>query len=112
MDCCLNQLGRFAHNSPINTGIITDESGSHKVYFTAPTGGTFTLLFNLEAGDELIVPVGKLNENMTYSFRVEKPSGDFIIVDDCNKFQLITIINSQIDDCTDACDETPTNYYS
>lgn len=111
MDCCINDLGRFPHNEIINTGIIAAQVGDHFLYMNAPTGGTFTLVKNLAIGEALTIAIGQLNESMIYNFKVAQPDGALISVADCENFRLQTIINSQIDGCSNPCDASGPAYY-
>lgn len=111
MDCCINDLGRFPHNEIINTGIVATQIGDHFLYMNSATGGTFTLVKNVAIGEEITIAIGQLNESMTYNFKVGQPDGTLISVDDCENFKLQTIINSQIDGCSNPCDADSPTYY-
>jgi hypothetical protein len=112
MDCCVNNLGRYPHNKEIDTFILATEQGSHTLYLTDAKGNTFELIKDVEIGEKIKISVGELNENMLYQFKIQQPSGDYISVNDCEKFQLKTIINTQINGCNDPCDNTPSSPYS
>jgi len=111
MDCCLNDLGKFPHNESLNLGITADQDGDFIFYMISPTGGHFNLKYPFTTGEDLIIPIGALNESMTYKFKIEKPDGSFVSVDTCENFQLITIINTQLNGCNDSCDANPASYY-
>lgn len=111
MECCLNKLGRFPHNQPLKLGINAAQTGKHIFYMTAPTGGRFDLSIDFETGDELIIPVGQLNESMTYKFKIQNPDESFVSVDTCENFELLTFINTQLNGCNEPCDVSPATYY-
>lgn len=113
MNCCVQKLGSFAHNQEIKTGIQTGQAGNHILYMKSSSGGTFTLSYEQTLSQEIIIPVGVLNESMAYKFRIELPDGSFYTQNDCDTFSLLTIINSQIDGCSDNCnaDSDSGNYY-
>lgn len=113
MDCCLNKLGIFPHNVPLRTGILATQAGDHLLYMKAASSNTFVLKKTLIVGQEIIFPVGQLNENMAYDFKIQQPNDVFISSNDCEKFNVITTINTQIDDCPDNCNPDPdsNNYY-
>ena len=94
--------------------ITASEKGIYIFYLISANGNTFSLKFEFEVGDKLTIPIGKLNENMVYKFTIEKPSGEFITQNDCEKFKIQTIINTQIDGCSNNCDDTdtPNGYYN
>lgn len=112
MDCCINNLGRYPHNKEIDTFILATESGTHILYLTDAKGNTFELNKEVEIGEKIKIGIGELNENMLYQFTIQKPSGAYISVNDCEKFQLKTIINTQINGCNNTCDDTPSGSYS
>lgn len=104
MDCCKNELGDFPHNADINTGIVTDENGLHKLLFTGINGTKLSLEYNIvdPLNDKIVVQKGNINESMFYCFTVKKPSGAFIEVDNCPNFCLKTFIETN-KDCGDLC---------
>lgn len=113
--CCINPLGKYPHNEIINTGIQAEQAGIFVFYMTGANGNTFNIRKRFELGEELTIAIGLLNENMTYSFRIGQPDETMITIDDCDKFSLTTIINTQIDGCTNPCDaddDSEVNYYS
>jgi len=111
MDCCINDLGRFSHNLKIETGVLAAQVGEHYLFMNSATGGTFTLTKSLAIGEEITIEIGQLNESMVYNFKVGQPDGTNLKVDDCENFRLQTIINSQLDGCSDPCDDNTTPYY-
>jgi hypothetical protein len=108
MECCLNNLGKYPHNKEINTNITAPATGDYVFYFTTSNSNNFSLTINFEVGDKLIIPVSTLNESMVHTFRIEKPDGNFITQNECDVFGLQTIINTQIDGCSNSCDDTDT----
>lgn len=113
MNCCLIKLGVFPHNAVINTGIIATQVGDHLLYMEAASSNKFILTKALQVGDEIKFDIGQLNESMAYNFKVEQPDGTLITQNTCENFNLITIINTQINDCPDNCNPDPdsNNYY-
>jgi hypothetical protein len=103
--CCSNNLGRFPHNQIIDTGIVTTITGTHIVRLAAANGNTFELRKEIEEPETIKFEIGELNESMEYTFTIEKPDGTFISVSNCETFKLKTIINTQIDGCTNSCDD-------
>ena len=94
MDCCLNKLGIFPHNVPLGTGIMATQAGDYLLYMKAANGNTFIL-------------------KKTYNFKIQQPDGNFFSQNDCEDFNVILTINTQIDDCPDNCNPDPdsNNYY-
>ena len=111
MDCCINDLGRFSHNLKIETGLIAAQAGEHYLFMNAATGGTFTLTKSLGVGEEITIEIGQLNESMVYNFKIGQPDGTNLEKDTCENFRLQTIINSQLDGCSNPCDGTGADYY-
>lgn len=111
MDCCINDLGRFSHNLKIETGLLAEQIGEHYLFMNAATGGTFTLTKSLAIGEEITIEIGQLNESMVYNFKVGQPDGTNFSKDDCENFRLQTIINTQLDGCSNPCDATGAEYY-
>lgn len=111
MDCCINDLGKFPHNEPINLGITAPQDGEFIFYMISPTGGRFNLKYNFLTGEDLIIPIETLNESMAYKFKIEQPDGVLMTKDTCENFQLTTIINTQQNGCNDTCDADPASYY-
>ncbi|WP_282787174.1 hypothetical protein [Flavobacterium croceum] len=112
MDCCVNNLGRYPHNKEIDTYLVATEAGEHTLYLTDAKGNTFELIKDVETGETIKIAIGELNENMVYNFTIDKPSGTKISVNDCETFQLKTIINTQINGCTNPCETTSGGSYS
>jgi len=48
---------------------------------------------------------------MVYNFKVGQPDGTNFKKDDCENFRLQTIINTQLDGCSNPCDGTGADYY-
>lgn len=99
MSCCLNKLGSFPHNKDINTGIEAPASGMYELMFTGPNFTRFTKYLTFAASDDIVIPEGILNEDMTYSLVITKPDGDLLEVDACSNFSLTTYVNKVV------CDE-------
>lgn len=114
MECCVNNLGRYSHNKPIDTFIMVSEDGTYTLLMEAANGNRFALEKELEAGQTITFNIGELNESMIYKFTIQKPDGTNLIVNNCDNFKLQTIINTQINGCPDLCDDSDdTNgYYS
>jgi hypothetical protein len=72
----------------------------------------------MNAGDEITIPAGKLNESMLHNFQVLDENNSPITFDDgyadpCDKFSLKTYINQDIE-CETSCDdedEEESEYY-
>lgn len=114
MICCSNNLGRFPHNKQIDTGIVVSDSGDYILRMEAANGNTFELVKTIDSPGNIKIEIGELNENMEYKFTVEKPDESFVSINNCENFKLKTIINTQIDGCTDPCDDSDSDspYYS
>lgn len=100
MSCCNNYLGKFPHNQDIDTGIIANATGEFIFKFDY-LGVVFRLIIDGQIDESLIIPAGRLNENFTYHFTIEDPSGNNIEIYDCEDFTLKTIVN--ITPCNDDC---------
>lgn len=111
MECCVNDLGRFSHNEPINTGIQTPQAGDHLLMMVAASGATFALKKNLSTGDDITFNIGDLNETMAYTFKIRLPDGTDYEENDCTTFGIQTLLNSNIDGCSNDCDDDTNNYY-
>jgi len=105
-NCCSNNLGRFPHNKQIDTAIMVSDLGDYILRFRGSDNSTFELIKTIEEPGTLNVEIGELNENMTYTFTVEKPDTTLISLNECETFKLTTIINTQLDGCSNPCDNT------
>lgn len=94
MSCCKNDLGSFAHNKAIETGITATQSGIHELMFTGPNGVRFTKYLNVEEGEDITIPAGLLNEDFQYGLVISQPDGTSLEVDDCPNFALKTYVNT------------------
>lgn len=95
MNCCKTYLGQFFHNADINTGLVADFDGTYIFLFEFNGTIVSVKVEDVEAGDDLIVPQGQLNESYLYNFTIQDPNGDLVLNpdDDCPNFSLKTIIN-------------------
>lgn len=100
MDCCKNDLGEFAHNKDIDTGIEAGTSGLYELMFTGPGFSKFSKYYHFEAGSSIIIPAGILNEDFTYKLVITDPSGNAVSVNSCSNFSLKTFVNVV------SCDDT------
>ena len=113
MDCCKNELGNFPHNTDINTGIVITLDGVYSLTFSSINGTSFGLDIDVPSSpppSTLIIPKGKLNEDLYYCFTILQPSDpnainptrELLSVDDCTEFCLKTFILTN-PDCGDIC---------
>ena len=109
--CCSNNLGRFPHNKQIDTALLVSDLGVYILRFRGSDNNTFELEKTIEAPETLKIEIGELNENMTYTFTVEKPDGTLLSLNDCETFKLQTIINNQINGCSNPCDDSDDSEY-
>ena len=78
MPCCdtIHDLGCFDYCQPIETGLTTDQTGSHRIIATSATGGRSKVV-SLNSGDEVVFEM-ELNERMTCTLQVVKPDGTML----------------------------------
>lgn len=100
MDCCKNDLGAFAHNDDIDTGIAVETTGVYKLSFVGPNFSHFEKNYYYNVGGTIIIPAGVLNEDFTYKLEILKPDGSVLLVNECGNFVLRTFIN--IRDCDES----------
>lgn len=93
MSCCKNDLGEFAHNQEIDTGLVADGTGVYHFEFVGPNGCKFSKYIYFADGEGLVIPQGILNEDFTYLFTITGPDGALLEVDECSNFGLKTFIN-------------------
>lgn len=93
MDCCKNELGLFAHNKEINTGIEADQTGMFELLFTSPGFSRFSKYYHFETGQNIVIPAGVLNEDFTYKMVISKPDGEALLVEECPNFIIKTFVN-------------------
>lgn len=106
--CCSNNLGKFPHNKPVDTGILLDP-GTYTILIEGANDDIFELEKEIEAGEKLIFDIGELNENMIYKFQIRKEDDSLYTLNNCTIFKLKTFINTKIDGCTDNCDDADDN---
>lgn len=99
MSCCLNDLGSFPHNEDINTGIAAPASGLYRLRFAGVNYSKFTKYLNFDAGDDIVIPSGTLNEDAVFTLNIIKPDGSAYSENDCENFSITTFINKV------ACDD-------
>ena len=114
MNCCVNNLGRFSHNQVLDTGLLMPDEGDYNIHLEAANGNTFVLTKSLDGTETLKFEIGELNEQMVYTFTIQKPDGTNFSLNVCEKFKLQTLINTQINGCANPCDDSDdtSNYYS
>lgn len=105
MNCCFNYIGKFPHNKQINTGLIADAAGEYILELTSAGGNSFELTKNFEIGNDITIEIGELNEMMSYDLKVKKPDLSYFETDNCDIYRLQTFINTQLDGCTEPCDD-------
>lgn len=104
MECCKNELGNFPHTEEIKTGLISSQTGSHKLEFFGPNFASFSKQYYFFAGAEIIIPQGVLNEDSLYKLKIKQPDGTYYEKEECENFTFRTYIetNNECKPCGDA----------
>lgn len=105
--CCdpLN-LGCFYHNEAIVFPMVATEAGDYRFMFESPLGGFYEDIDH-EIGQNLQIPADiQLNENMTYSLSIIKPSDEYVTYADHLCFDFTVTIN------TKKCNDSDYHYAS
>lgn len=72
---CPDHLGCFNSCDSVLTGLMATESGTHTFTFRV-NGAKFNYEDVFNAGDEIVLPANRFNENATILFTITQPSGE------------------------------------
>lgn len=102
---CINDLGEFPHNADIVLeDVLATIDGEHAIRLNF-AGNIRYIKVELEAGDEVTIPKGKLNEEATYEFTIVDPDGNKLEKDECPYFKLKTFIANDGNCNPNSCDD-------
>lgn len=102
MNCCLNNLGSFAHNQPVNVGINAPVDGTYTFYLTF-FGTRLVKKAYFDTGEKLIIPT-PFNESYQYGLQILAPNGTYVEDNNCQFFSFNTFISIE-GECGNECQE-------